>query len=95
MLLRKKLLLLIAAFILFLPRLSADEGMWLPIYLQLISGDMHDAGLHLSADDIYSINHSSIKDAIISMGGFCTAEIVSDKGLVFTSIHERCIGYRE
>lgn len=49
--------------------------------------DMKKHGLNLSAEDIYSINNSSLKDAVISFGGFCTGEIISDKGLVLTNHH--------
>ena len=50
-----------------------DEGMWLPMYLkQMNEKDMQKAGLRLTADDIYSINHASLKDAVVSFGGFCT-----------------------
>ncbi len=72
-----------------------DEGMWLPMFVDRLNYvDMHEMGLQLSADEIYSINNSSLKDAIIGLatsgtpnGYFCTGEIVSDKSLVFTNHH--------
>ena len=66
----------------------ADEGMWLLPYLQKMNiKDMKQKGLKLSAEDIYSVNQSSLKDAIVIFGGGCTGEIVSDKGLIFTNHH--------
>ncbi|MFY7963338.1 MAG: S46 family peptidase [Chitinophagaceae bacterium] len=66
----------------------ADEGMWLPMLLgQQVYNDMVKRGLKLKADQLYSINHSSIKDAIIIFGGGCTGEIVSKEGLIFTNHH--------
>jgi len=66
----------------------ADEGMWLPLFVQRLNYvDMQKEGLHLTAEEIYSINHSSLKDAIIIFGGGCTGEIVSANGLIFTNHH--------
>ncbi len=65
----------------------ADEGMWLPFMLGRNMEDMKKHGCNLSAEDIYSINNSSIKDAIVSFGGFCTAEVISKKGLLLTNHH--------
>jgi hypothetical protein len=65
----------------------ADEGMWLPLYLKQLESKMQSMGSRLTADDIYNVNKASIKDAIVSFGGFCTGEIVSSKGLVFTNHH--------
>lgn len=66
----------------------ADEGMWLPYLLkQLNEKDMKKNGCKLSAEDIYSINKSSLKDAIVQFGGGCTGEIISDKGLLLTNHH--------
>ncbi|MCB9188314.1 MAG: S46 family peptidase [Flavobacteriales bacterium] len=65
----------------------AHEGMWIPSLLQIVEGDMQAEGLRLTAEDIYSINHSSLKDAIVHFGGGCTAEIVSDQGLILTNHH--------
>ena len=75
--------------ILFISQLTyAVEGMWLPQLLeQLNIEDMKSKGCKLSADDIYNINKPSLKDAIVSFGGFCTGEIVSDQGLVLTNHH--------
>lgn len=69
-------------------QLKADEGMWLPLYIDRLNYvDMQKMGLHLTAEEIYSVNHSSLKDAIIIFGRGCTGEIVSDKGLIFTNHH--------
>ncbi len=66
----------------------ADEGMWLLSLLQKLNyDDMRSEGLQLSADQIYSINQSSLKDAIVSLGGFCTGEIISSEGLLLTNHH--------
>ncbi len=72
-----------------------DEGMWLPIFVERLNYvDMQKMGLQLTAEEIYSINSSSLKDAIVGLsrgstprGFFCTGEIVSDKGLIFTNHH--------
>ena len=83
----KKFLLTLAAAALSFTAM-ADEGMWLLPYLQKMNiKDMKAKGLKLSAEDIYSINKSSLKDAIVIFGGGCTGEIVSDKGLIFTNHH--------
>ena len=67
---------------------KADEGMWLLTMLEKMNMDrMQEMGLKLSAEDIYSINQSSIKDAVVNFGGFCTGEIVSDQGLILTNHH--------
>ena len=64
----------------------ADEGMWLPQLLQSLNEeDMQSHGLQLTAADLYSINQSSLKDAIVSLGGFCTAEMISNEGLMLTN----------
>ena len=66
----------------------ADEGMWLLPYIQKLNiADMKAKGLKLEAEDIYSANGSSLKDAIVIFGGGCTGEVVSDQGLVFTNHH--------
>ena len=66
---------------------SAKEGMWIPTLLQALEGDMQSMGLRLSAEDIYSVNHSSLKDAVVHFGGGCTAEMVSSEGLLLTNHH--------
>ena len=66
---------------------SAKEGMWIPTLLQALEGDMQAMGLRLSAEDIYSVNHSSLKDAVVHFGGGCTAEMVSSEGLLLTNHH--------
>jgi len=66
----------------------ADEGMWLlPLIEKLNIGTMTEMGLKLSAEDIYSINEASLKDAIVIFGGGCTGEIVSPHGLLLTNHH--------
>lgn len=65
----------------------ADEGMWLPFLIGRNYEDMKKHGLKLTQEQIYSINKSSLKDAVISFGGFCTGEIISDKSLVLTNHH--------
>ncbi len=69
-------------------RSRADEGMWLlPLIEKLNIGKMTELGLKLSAEDIYSLNKASIKDAIVIFGGGCTGEIVSSQGLLLTNHH--------
>jgi hypothetical protein len=66
-----------------------DEGMWLPMFISRLNYvDMQKMGLHLTPEELYSVNNSSLKDAVVSMaGGSCTAEIISDKGLMLTNHH--------
>jgi hypothetical protein len=66
----------------------ADEGMWLPMFVSRLNYvDMQKQGLHLTAEEIYSINNSSLKDAIIQFGAGCTGEIISPEGLILTNHH--------
>ena len=67
---------------------AANEGMWLPLLLEKLNErEMKSLGMKISAKDIYNINSGSLKDAIVSLGGFCTGEIISNKGLVLTNHH--------
>lgn len=66
---------------------KADEGMWLPMFLGMNMEEMQAKGLNLTAEQLYDINNSSLKDAIVSMGGFCTAEMISSQGLMLTNHH--------
>jgi len=86
----KKLIVLITSIIFLvspLTKVKADEGMWFLMFLGKNIDEMHKMGLKLSAEDIYSINNSSLKDAIVQFGGGCTAEIISSTGLVLTNHH--------
>ena len=71
----------------FSTQVCAHEGMWLPTLLQAIEGNMRTEGLLISAEDIYSLNNGSLKDATVLFGGGCTAEVVSDQGLILTNHH--------
>lgn len=64
------------------------EGMWLPQLLKLLNEkEMKSMGMKISAEDIYSINKGSLKDAIVHFGGFCTSELISSNGLLLTNHH--------
>ena len=65
----------------------ADEGMWIPLLLKKNEADMQKKGFKLTAEDVYSINHSSMKDAVVLFGGGCTGEIISSEGLLLTNHH--------
>ncbi len=66
----------------------AGEGMWLPFLLKSMNeAEMKSMGMKMDAEDIYSVNQGSLKDAIVHFGGFCTAEVISDKGLILTNHH--------
>lgn len=66
----------------------ANEGMWLPQLLETLNEkEMKALGMKISARDIYNINAGSLKDAIVSFGGFCTGEVISSKGLLLTNHH--------
>lgn len=82
----KKVTLFIALFI-FVTAARATEGMWIPMLLSANQAEMKAMGLQITAEDIYSINNGSLKDAIVHFGGGCTAEIISGKGLVLTNHH--------
>ncbi len=82
---KKILITLIASFVSFVA--LADEGMWLPSLISSRIGDMQSKGFSLTADDIYAINQSSMKDGVMLFGGGCTAEIISEQGLVLTNHH--------
>lgn len=85
---KMKRIFLLFTFLLGFAQMRADEGMWLLMLIKRLNGvDMQKEGLHLTPEEIYSVNNSSLKDAIVSFGGFCTGEIVSDKGLIFTNHH--------
>ncbi len=78
----------LAVCLLFVSLLRAEEGMWLPMLLdKLNEKQMKAMGMKISAKDIYNINGSSLKDAIVSFGGFCTGEVISEKGLILTNHH--------
>jgi len=84
----KKLLIAVIALILgFNPASRADEGMWIPMLINKNIAEMQEMGLKLTAEDIYNVNHSSIKDAITIFGRGCTGEIISPEGLLLTNHH--------
>jgi Peptidase S46 len=87
----KKYLIVLFLFIAIFAKASVipDEGMWLPMFVERLNYvDMQKMGLHLTADEIYSINHASLKDAVVSLnGGQCTGEVVSNEGLLLTNHH--------
>ncbi|MGQ9846767.1 MAG: S46 family peptidase [Bacteroidales bacterium] len=82
----RKLLFFIISFLLVF-NLFADEGMWLLTMLQKKYSDLQKAGLKLSIDDIYNVNRSSLKDAIVQFGNGCTGEVISKNGLILTNHH--------
>ena len=84
----KKLLAIILLSLLLVPFAKADEGMWIPILLEKYNfADMQKKGFKLTAEDIYSVNNASMKDAIVIFGGGCTGEMISDQGLLLTNHH--------
>jgi hypothetical protein len=95
----KKLLVSLLLGLALCPTLFAtnppDEGMWLPMLIDRLNYvDMQKMGLHLTAEELYSVNNASLKDAIVGLGNkehpshhFCTAEVISDQGLLLTNHH--------
>ena len=84
----RKILIPLLAFLISSPSI-ADEGMWLPHLLKTLNeNEMQLKGLKITAEDIYSVNESSLKDAIVALnGGSCTAEMISSEGLMLTNHH--------
>ncbi len=85
---KKSLILAVLFAFVSMAPVKADEGMWLPMLIKRLNQrDLQKMGLQLTPEEIYSVNNASLKDAIVSMGGFCTGEIVSPHGLMFTNHH--------
>ena len=83
----KRILAILAALTLTLSA-AADEGMWLlPLIQQMNKKDLKEAGCKLTPQEIYAINKSSLKDAVVHFGGGCTGEIISNMGLIVTNHH--------
>ncbi|AWH84856.1 serine protease [Flavobacterium album] len=79
-----RLLVLLLAF----PALAQQGGMWIPSLLKgMNESEMKSLGMRMTADDIYSVNHSSLKDAVPQFNGGCTSEVISSKGLLLTNHH--------
>ena len=85
----KKVLLFVVSAIMLIPAsVKADEGMWFLMFIERLNHrDMQKMGLQLTAEEIYSINNHSLKDAIVQFNGGCTAEMISKEGLVLTNHH--------
>ena len=84
----KKILSIVTALTVFAGSVRADEGMWLlPLLQKMNAQAMQDLGCELTPEQIYSINKSSLKDAIVQFGGGCTGEIISAEGLLVTNHH--------
>jgi len=85
--------ILLAVSITIILKLSAKEGMWIPILLEKYNlAEMQQIGFRLTASDIYDVNNASMKDAVVIFGGGCTGELISDEGLLITNHH---CGYRQ
>ncbi len=86
--LKRILVVALAIFMVSPTVVKADEGMWLPMFIKRLNEvDMQAAGLQLTAEELYSINQSSLKDAIVVFGGYCTGEVISSEGLLLTNHH--------
>jgi len=85
---KSRFLLILIGLIGLQPFVKADEGMWLPIFIERLNYvDMKKMGLQLTPEEIYSVNNSSLKDVIAIFGRGCTSEIISDQGLLLTNHH--------
>lgn len=84
----RRLLVLFLCWLIPIGISIAGEGMWLPLLLKSLNeAEMKAMGMKMSAEDIYSVNQGSLKDAVVHFGGFCTGEIISEKGLLLTNHH--------
>jgi len=83
----KRLILLFSLVSFGISQVFADEGMWLPFLLGKNYDQMKKLGLKITPEQIYSVNQSCIKDAIVNFGNFCTGEIISQDGLILTNHH--------
>ena len=83
----KKSIFLTLLFAAILSIARADGGMWLPLFLNYNEAEMQSLGFKLTAEDVYSVNHHSMKDAVMLFGGGCTGELISSQGLVLTNHH--------
>ena len=83
----KRLITILSAAVISILPTRADEGMWLPALISQRIADMQAKGFKLSAEDVYSVNQASLKDAVVLFGSGCTGELVSDEGLLFTNHH--------
>ena len=84
----RKSILGLVSLVVFLTSLSAKEGMWIPILLEKYNiKEMQQMGFKLTAEDIYNVNNASMKDAVVNFGGGCTAELISNEGLLITNHH--------
>lgn len=82
------LILMVLCLGLFRMEAKADEGMWIPMFIDRLNyEDMQKMGLQLTAEEIYSVNQGSLKDAVVIFGRGCTGEVISDQGLLLTNHH--------
>ncbi|MCL2168043.1 MAG: S46 family peptidase [Lentimicrobiaceae bacterium] len=75
------------SFLLSFLIIKADSGMWLPVLLKQKEAEMQQLGFKLTAEDVYNVNHSSMKDAVVLMGSGCTGSMISKNGLMLTNHH--------